>query len=544
MKLTKYFMPLAALALLASCSDDKVDNPNQGGNNGLDAAYFTITVTQAEGTRTTTGSQGSETPQTSEQTINNLTLVFVDENTSGNERGKVLAISDMATPANAVTNGTTSFKQTFKVAGTNVEALSGKSNVGLYVVCNLKGLNYSLGNVDVQKTLSYTEDNNEYWSNGNGCLMSNSEAVKVDGPLPNDWTNYTESEPYPLGKTIKVQRAMARFDVCTAQPATNTVNGIKVVMEAVSMVNISSNFFLFKEVGTSTNWVLLAKEEADNFVNDPKASEKESLTKKGDSPSSDKDFTDLFLNPAGLTKPNSMTWSSFTQLEDEALKRNGFTQENDPNKETEPEGNPVKSRDYYFWRYTTPSTITNEEKQLNGNTTGIVFKAELKKVSDETVIPGWEENDMIALENVIYGDLAAVKKIAADPKDAAQQRVAYLYNNISPASNDTPSNAELTAAGFSVYPVEGNKYYAYYYYWNRHNAVYNAPNDGDMGIMEFGVVRNNIYKLAVTKISGLGLPGDQTPDPDDPDEPKDKDGWFSVSVQVIPWEVRVNDIEF
>lgn len=87
-------------------------------------------------------------------------------------------------------------------------------------------------------------------------------------------------------------------------------------------------------------------------------------------------------------------------------------------------------------------------------------------------------------------------------------------------------------------------YYCYYYYWNRHN---DNGLDTSMGPMEFGVVRNNVYKLAVTEISQLGHPrlSENDPDPENPDNP-DESGkiYFKVSVKVLPWVVRVNNIKF
>ena len=88
-----------------------------------------------------------------------------------------------------------------------------------------------------------------------------------------------------------------------------------------------------------------------------------------------------------------------------------------------------------------------------------------------------------------------------------------------------------------------------YYYWNRHND--NGDNS-KMGTMEFCVVRNNVYKLAVTSISNFGHPEPNDPDnpggdpepvkPTDPDE--EINIYFNVSVKVLPWVVRVNNIEF
>ncbi len=107
---------------------------------------------------------------------------------------------------------------------------------------------------------------------------------------------------------------------------------------------------------------------------------------------------------------------------------------------------------------------------------------------------------------------------------------------------------------FTLYQSSGEKgegdevinkgYYCYYYYWNRHNDNNNATT---MGAMEFGVVRNNVYKLAVTQINQLGHPrlSENDPDPEDPDKP-DEEGkiYFKLSVEVLPWVVRVNNIEF
>lgn len=66
-----------------------------------------------------------------------------------------------------------------------------------------------------------------------------------------------------------------------------------------------------------------------------------------------------------------------------------------------------------------------------------------------------------------------------------------------------------------------------------------------MRAMEFATVRNNVYKLYVEKINQFGHPGnpDDDPDPEDPDDPDESDKvYFKVSVRVLPWVVRVNNI--
>ncbi|MDE5869420.1 MAG: Mfa1 family fimbria major subunit, partial [Muribaculaceae bacterium] len=108
---------------------------------------------------------------------------------------------------------------------------------------------------------------------------------------------------------------------------------------------------------------------------------------------------------------------------------------------------------------------------------------------------------------------------------------------------------KVTSAGFTIYQSSqdaagGWGYYSYYYYWNRHN---DNNQNGVMGNMEFAVVRNNVYKLAVTRLSNLGHPRLPQNDPDSPKPgvPDEKsDLYITVSVKVVPWTVRLNNIEF
>ena len=109
--------------------------------------------------------------------------------------------------------------------------------------------------------------------------------------------------------------------------------------------------------------------------------------------------------------------------------------------------------------------------------------------------------------------------------------------------------AAATKNGITLYQSsedeqDGWGYYCYYFYWNRHNT---NENPSVIGPMEFAVVRNNVYKLAVTGISRLGHPrlSENDPDPVDPEDPDEKgEVYISVDVEVLPWVVRVNDIEF
>lgn len=82
-----------------------------------------------------------------------------------------------------------------------------------------------------------------------------------------------------------------------------------------------------------------------------------------------------------------------------------------------------------------------------------------------------------------------------------------------------------------VHYVRGKCYYPY---WIRHA---NNAQDDVMGIMEFGIVRNNIYDLKVTQVKGYG--DVVLPNPDTPDEKKDLK--LDVVIYVKDWTLRKND---
>lgn len=76
----------------------------------------------------------------------------------------------------------------------------------------------------------------------------------------------------------------------------------------------------------------------------------------------------------------------------------------------------------------------------------------------------------------------------------------------------------------------------YYPYWIRHA---NNNNNALMGVMEFAIVRNNIYELQVAGMDGLGFSGtENVPDPENPDE--DSSAKIRVVLYVKNWVVRSN----
>lgn len=144
-----------------------------------------------------------------------------------------------------------------------------------------------------------------------------------------------------------------------------------------------------------------------------------------------------------------------------------------------------------------------------------------------------------------YNDSPEDMKI--DPKSTNALYDAYETDNSD--DNRAKFKAAVVRELITIYESsrdeqDGPGYYFYYYYKNRHND--NLDN-GTMGVMEFAVVRNNVYKLAVTNINTLGHPRIPENDPDapNPDTPDESDDlYITVNCRVLPWVVRVNNIEF
>ena len=127
-------------------------------------------------------------------------------------------------------------------------------------------------------------------------------------------------------------------------------------------------------------------------------------------------------------------------------------------------------------------------------------------------------------------------------EDLSNANPRYFDNNF--YESNSPQDTQISVYQAENYDDDGWGYYCFFFYWNRHNDNNKA---GLMGNMEFATVRNNVYKLSVTKINRLGHPTQPGDDPDpeefeDPDEPPTN--YIQVQVDVLPWVVRENKIQF
>lgn len=404
------------------------------------------------------------------------------------------------------------------VASFNTLDLTAGATYDVYVYANCEAPTAKeIDQVSTESVDNITKANN-FW-------MTNAYAP-VATTLPTDLSLYTQPHnPLDLGSHY-VERAMARFDYMPKGPYT-IGEGVQIALTEAALINQSKAFYMFRRVsadGTNANWEQGGLESRINYVVDTDYAAKaggyaESLVANFDYHMSVPSNWDWRSIAAGdLTEADS--W------EGTGDGVSGTTGDHDLN-------------EYYIWQYAKENTIPSATAQDHGISTGVVFKGQITGAAVEAA--GGET--IYVFENVLYGKWENV--VAAAEPATAPATLKAAVNKIT--AKEDPVAADYAAAGFTGYKAEDGKYYAYYYYWNRHND--NGDNT-KMGPMEFAVVRNNVYKLCVDKIAKFGHPNPDDPDPIDPDpeNPQDPDEsinyYFTVTVKVLPWVVRVNHIEF
>lgn len=499
MKKINYLLA-AALFIAAGCEKSPVD---QGTTNAGDLyMQFSVKMLSTRSQTDNTGDSNSnanpdvEVGLDKENKISTVDIALVGPNST--------VVASKVTPT-AANNSTyvAKFDTKALVAGTTY-------NVYIYANCTAPAA-FDIDAVSEATIAEMTADNKFWMTNAyqaTAVTISADELKKCTTP----------QNPYNLGAHT-VERSMARFDY-KPSGAFDMGAGITLTLTDAALINQSKAHYMFRRVtadaNTSSAITVGGAEIPTNWVVDTDWSSK---------------------TPAGfnaqLSAPSTWTWTPLTDIKAEDN----------------------YAGDYKIWCYAKENTIPGVDAQKHNVSTGVVFKGELAagEGASETVKAALRSGKRIyVLNNTLYGAWSDVKVAAtaenADPTLAA----AYNQAAASITGDATePTSAAAAAAGFTGYSSENGKYYVYYYYWNRHNDNLNPY---DMGVMEFAVVRNNVYKLAVNAISRFGHPTpptdptnptDPDPDPVDPDDPDESvNYYFNVTVKVLPWTVRINNIEF
>lgn len=538
------FMTMGIAMAFSACSDEIDLSTNNGGSTeeSTSQVFMQFNLELPAVSRSTTqiggGSDaGVEIGKDYENQVSEVLVVITDA-TEGSTYDKFIAKSSVVTPSSA--NNTT-YVVPFKT--TELTSSAGKS-VNVYVYCNPTEELTKATTFDVNKDYYTLTDatNATIWTK-NKFLMTNADE-DYERTLPTNLDDYrVETNPFDL-ETIKVERAAARFDY-KSSVANETYTlmeedgkaEVTVTLTDMALVNLSKEFYYLRRVsadGTSTNATIGGTETNTNYVVDTDYEWKGKYSEE----TTDKASHFFYVYNPNSASTTDYAWTSISSLtsEDNDESWNSGENANDNRK------------GYKIWRYATENTIPAQvSNQKKGITTGVVFKGEIKGVSDgmKTLLNG--TNTVYVFDNILWGTWDNVKTAAEVTESGkttlANPLLAAAYNE---AMKGGYSDPKAVAAGFTIFRpnTTTQKYEVLYYYWNRHN---DNNNNGSMGPMEFAVVRNNVYKLSVTGVDKFGHPTDpdDDPDPENPEDPDEEDDvYFKVAVEVLPWVVRINDIEF
>ena len=428
-----------------------------------------------------------------ENTISTVDIALVGPSST------VVAANVTPTAANASTY----------VAKFDTKALVANTTYKVYIYANCSAPAAVDVNAVSEATVAEMTADNKFW-------MTNAYAA-ADVTLPKDLAAYTQpNTPLSLGSHT-VERSMARFDYKSKNANVYDMGaGLSLTLTEAALINQSKAHYVFRRVADNNTAtpVVGGVETPSNWVVDT------------DWASKTKDGFD-----AQLEAPANWSWTSLS----------GLTVDDN------------YDDNYKIWCYAKENTLPTIDAQKHDVSTGVVFKAEItagETASAEVKAALASGKRIYVFNNKLYGTWADVKTAAVAGTDANLQ-AAYNQAAAGLEADAEPAAAAAAAAGFTGYSADGGKYYTYYYYWNRHNDNLDPYN---MGIMEFAVVRNNVYKLCVDSISKFGHPTpptdpthptDPDPDPVDPDDPDESvNYYFTVTVKVLPWTVRINNIEF
>lgn len=218
------------------------------------------------------------------------------------------------------------------------------------------------------------------------------------------------------------------------------------------------------------------------------------------------------------------------------------------------DGGNVTGEDHYEEDPTLPSVgkfmaycfenSTDLDHQTHGLSTGISFVARMYKTRN-----GDDLSDPVT-KLYRYGNNSLFESLEAIQQAFGKSFMSDKFNELVEKEKGE-SNNEITKDDLERLAAAkdgGEKIEIYndnicYYYTTEIKHFDNGDNSV-LGNMEFAIMRNNIYSLAVT---GINMVGDSAvdPTPGTPDEnPTPESAQLNVDVEILPWIVRYNDIEF
>lgn len=540
---------LLMASLAAGCAQEDIDTAPTGGGGMSASSYVSLSFASQQSTPTrsnpTGGEQGDgqEKGQANENEIKSAVAFFYQgSGTDGVNSSGTTPIMAVATfNVRSYTEPGNGIDRTYTTTPQQVDLDDGTYNV--LVVAN-PGADWwtgqSLTLADVRnhiQTTAWTASGSDY---SDFVMTSAADATLTLNSNP---------ESDPAKATVNVERMAARLDYKAEASYTCTdpayPNATVEITGAALVNNLTAGSYMLKRVASTVDGVptYLGNETPDagvqtNYVLDPwtavKTSDNNSFTIGGEVKTAKDLYGEWFGNL--LQDPNY--WADYVQpgieVSDgaETWQRIGYTLENTTAAE---EAGKRYSTGVVFKAKFNPQGVANYQGGATFFALGTHLFASMEDMM--TYVYGADFSQFDAKIDACT-DWASVKTFAAslldnDPsgykafllgqdeaQDLAQVKEslkwsAYMLSNCgySASLNETykvelDQNGIVTRNALQSYGVRTYEdATCYYTWWVRHS---NDNNDDAKGIMEYAIVRNNIYKLTVNSIYSLGndVPGE------------------------------------
>lgn len=544
---------LLIASLAAGCAQEDIGTAPSEGGGLLTSSYVSLSFASPQGTLTRSNPNGGETGdgleagQDNENAITSAVAFFYQGNNGVN--------GDGTTQINAAVSfnvgSTMSGDRTYTTSPQQVDLENGIYNV--IVVANpgadwWTGKTLRLSDVrDHIQTATWTASESGY---SNFVMTSAADATLTLNSNPED---------NPATAEVNVERMAARLDYKTTgtytcdDPAYES-NNQKATVEitgAALVNNLTAGSYLLKRVAddvNGTNLSYLGDETADanyvatNYVLDPWTADKTSANNSFTIGGETKTAEDLYGEWFGNISQDPNHWAGYVQpgtsVSDgtETWQRIGYTLENTTAAEEagkrystgvvfkakfHPQGVANYTDGETFFEYGTKiyASMENMMKNFYGSKfdelDDLIKKCatwgDVKQFITSTLLT----NDPSGYNKYLEG-LAKVKDDTENVSDVSSLTWSkYMLNECGYSKDENgkvvlDQNGKVTRIALKPY---GTRTYedatCYYTWWVRHS---NDNNDDAKGIMEYAIVRNNIYKLTVESVYSLGgeVPDDES----------------------------------
>lgn len=545
---------LLMASLAAGCAQEDIGTTPTGGGGMSASSYVSFSFASPQGAPTRsnnpTGGEkgdGDETGQNYENEIKTAVAFFYQGDKGVNSDGNTsinaavsFTVGNYTTPGNGI-------DRTYTTSPQQVDLENGTYNV--IVVANpgtdwWTGRSLKLADVrDHIQTTAWTASGSDY---SNFVMTSAADATLTLNSNP---------ESNPATAEVNVERMAARLDYKTTGTYTcddPAYSGATVEITGAALVNnLTAGSYLLKRVAddvNGTNLSYLGDETPDagvqtNYVLDPwtagKTSANNSFTIGGEA---NKTAKDLYGEWFGNISQDPNHWAAYVQLGTEVTvgtetwQRIGYTLENTTAAE---EAGKRYSTGVVFKAKFHPQGVANYTDGETFFEYGTKIYASMENMMKNFYGSKFDELDALITNCTTWGDVKhfiTSTLLTNDPSGYNKYLEGLAEGKddtetVSDVSSLTWSNYMLNECGYSkdengkvvldqndkvtriALKPYGTRTYedatCYYTWWVRHS---NDNDDTKKGIMEYAIVRNNIYKLTVKSVYSLGgeVPDDES----------------------------------